>query len=397
MCGIFGFITLPDSGFDRQHIAPLLAQLLIHSESRGKDACGVALVDDTGINVFKRPVRARKAIRSQAYRQLVADYTQATKLPLAMMGHARMVTNGDSSCHENNQPVIVNDMVCLHNGIIVNDAALWQEMPNRQRQFEVDTEVFLNLIEHYLAQGEDLPGAFHRAFFKLEGANTVALLHAGLNAIFLATSNGSLYITQAKDGRSVLFGSEAFIVRQVQRHNAVAHLFADSQIRQIEPNQSCVIHFDDLAMQPLSPNQPASTILLTPRQEIRRIQDDTNYAAPAAVPKVAHGFSNVYGENDAFIQRVHDSIAGLKRCTHCLLPETFPYIEFDEHGECNYCRAYQPYPFQGHDALEQLVSPIRREKRHTGLSRAGQRRAGQLLRAALRQECTGAESRRIHL
>ena len=31
----------------------------------------------------------------------------------------------------------------------------------------------------------------------------------------------------------------------------------------------------------------------------------------------------------------------LKRCTCCILPETYPSITFDEEGVCNYCRQYQ--------------------------------------------------------
>ena len=31
----------------------------------------------------------------------------------------------------------------------------------------------------------------------------------------------------------------------------------------------------------------------------------------------------------------------MKRCTRCVLPETFPGIEFDEEGVCNYCRRFR--------------------------------------------------------
>jgi hypothetical protein len=32
----------------------------------------------------------------------------------------------------------------------------------------------------------------------------------------------------------------------------------------------------------------------------------------------------------------------IRRCTKCLLPETFPYIHYDGAGVCNYCHSYQP-------------------------------------------------------
>ena len=35
------------------------------------------------------------------------------------------------------------------------------------------------------------------------------------------------------------------------------------------------------------------------------------------------------------------AILNLKRCTKCILPETMPFIIFDEEGVCNYCHNYQ--------------------------------------------------------
>ena len=34
-------------------------------------------------------------------------------------------------------------------------------------------------------------------------------------------------------------------------------------------------------------------------------------------------------------------IEALKRCSKCLLPETMPFIEFDNQGVCNYCKNYK--------------------------------------------------------
>lgn len=32
----------------------------------------------------------------------------------------------------------------------------------------------------------------------------------------------------------------------------------------------------------------------------------------------------------------------MKICGHCILPESFPGISFDDHGVCNHCRSYKP-------------------------------------------------------
>ena len=38
----------------------------------------------------------------------------------------------------------------------------------------------------------------------------------------------------------------------------------------------------------------------------------------------------------------YKELKNLKRCTRCILPETMPYIKFDEQGVCNYCHNYTP-------------------------------------------------------
>ena len=57
------------------------------------------------------------------------------------------------------------------------------------------------------------------------------------------------------------------------------------------------------------------------------------------------------GEDEIF----HD----MRRCTRCILPETFPGIEFDENGVCNYCLDYEPMKVYGEEAVEKVLSEYR--------------------------------------
>ena len=47
----------------------------------------------------------------------------------------------------------------------------------------------------------------------------------------------------------------------------------------------------------------------------------------------------------------------LKRCTSCLLPDSFPGISFDEEGVCNYCHEQPPFEEYGEDAFVELLQP----------------------------------------
>ena len=54
----------------------------------------------------------------------------------------------------------------------------------------------------------------------------------------------------------------------------------------------------------------------------------------------------------------------LKRCTKCILPETMPYIKFDEHGICNYCKNYKKRNNpKSIEELFKLVEPYRKLKK----------------------------------
>jgi hypothetical protein len=56
---------------------------------------------------------------------------------------------------------------------------------------------------------------------------------------------------------------------------------------------------------------------------------------------------------------VEETFGDLRRCTRCILPETFPGIEFDENGVCNYCRDYEPVKVFGEEAFEKVLDQYR--------------------------------------
>ncbi len=57
----------------------------------------------------------------------------------------------------------------------------------------------------------------------------------------------------------------------------------------------------------------------------------------------------------------HSAIRLLKRCQKCILPETFPFISFDEGGICNYCRDYKETKLNSVENLRQIVDAYRRK------------------------------------
>jgi hypothetical protein len=54
----------------------------------------------------------------------------------------------------------------------------------------------------------------------------------------------------------------------------------------------------------------------------------------------------------------------MDRCSKCVLPATTPKITFDEQGVCNYCKTYQPFPYEGEEAFLKLLDSHRGNKRY---------------------------------
>jgi len=51
----------------------------------------------------------------------------------------------------------------------------------------------------------------------------------------------------------------------------------------------------------------------------------------------------------------------MKRCTKCILPETFPKIVYDENGVCNYCLSYKSIKVYGEKSLLDIMNKFRNQ------------------------------------
>lgn len=61
----------------------------------------------------------------------------------------------------------------------------------------------------------------------------------------------------------------------------------------------------------------------------------------------------------SLLSDIEDFLFSLRRCSKCLLPETFPSIEFNENGVCNYCRNYHPIKVLGEEELKKVLDKYR--------------------------------------
>lgn len=222
MCGIIGLFPYR-TNLDVNAIAKavvlrhLFAESMVHMETRGKDASGVALLwDDNEFAVVKQPVAASFFARDDG--NWGDDYTNpdcdranfqwlmkawfrnypANPLRQAL-GHVRQGTKGSEYNPHNNHPIIISNnelgkggdigaptgcLVGVHNGGIKNDDELFKKH-SFNRVAQVDSEVIFHLLnkcrddfsnEKLKEVFDELNGTFAVMAFNPERPSRVACL-----------------------------------------------------------------------------------------------------------------------------------------------------------------------------------------------------------------------------
>jgi len=337
MCGIFGIALSSQSSVTPTKLFSGLEALFRLSEARGKEAAGFALRWAGRTVVHKRAERATQMTASPDYQAVLEElfppavHDAPIKGPLVVIGHARLVTNGFQLVPHNNQPVVKDGLIGIHNGIIVNDADLWQRHPHLRRTYDVDTEVLLALLNDQLDKSGDIIEAVGTAFDQIEGTASCVLMGNSFEEIILATNHGSLYTGFNQPAGEMIFASEHEFLLDYNKTKDVPGQIPE--IKQLSPMAGLILNPTTLAAKSFS---------------CKRQSDEKR--PPTII--------SAYNLEDSF-ERDAEKRKNLRRCTRCILPETMPFIDFDSNGVCSYCRNYKPMQVNGRNALEKSIAPFR--------------------------------------
>jgi glucosamine--fructose-6-phosphate aminotransferase (isomerizing) len=359
MCGIFGWIAGNNAEISKGTFKRGIEELLLLSETRGKEASGICCVNQNDIKVYKRCVRARKLIHMKEFQDIFDHFKP--EAGYMVMGHARMVTNGSENIGENNQPVIRNELVCIHNGIIVNDAQIWDENPDLTRRTEVDTEVFLGLMEKHGYQ-DDLMGAFDKCINTIKGSLSVALVDRTSNYILLYTNVGSLYLVVSQARNMLMFASEKYILEQAIKRAKLGACFHIDSIKQIPPKKGVLVDIETCQLRTMSCRRRYEKISKG-NQERTLVNLSSGHDEKKCVNTPKMLYQNRLHKVEKLLEVDVFKIRELRRCSKCLLPETFPGITFDEAGECSVCREYKKKVPMGEEHLKKLLENRRTKER----------------------------------
>ena len=348
MCGIFGVIATGKSEVKLKNLTSGIMTAMLESERRGKDSSGILSITKRDIIVAKSPGRAKFLVKSDLFKQVVETAEESFKRSdsFVVFGHTRMATHGSAESNEDNQPVIRDEQIILHNGIIINCEDIFAENSNLERKYEVDTEAFIALIGEYSKNGLSEYESIEKAFTKCKGANTFVYFTQKSQYVNLVTSNGSLYYAADSNLGIFLFASE----KQTLTNLLDQHGFNKMKIyvQQLPKNSILVV---DLETSKIRLKHEMESPELGGLRQTRSLIQLPNLVSSRVEHVKSPDLIQISLGDELLNKRLMDTEQNT-RCTNCLLPTSYPFLVFNDQGVCSYCLNYVPFESKGLDALK---------------------------------------------
>ncbi|WP_340279186.1 glutamine--fructose-6-phosphate transaminase (isomerizing) [Staphylococcus coagulans] len=224
MCGIVGYI-----GY--QNAKEILLKGLEKLEYRGYDSAGIAIRDENEVTVTKAQGRIAE-LRKEADN----NHDGSTGI-----GHTRWATHGVPS-YENSHPhqSTSGRYTLVHNGVIENYEELREEyIPNVQFVSETDTEVIVQLIEHFAETGLSTEDAFTKV---------VSLLHGSYALGLLDSEDGeTIYVAKNKSPLLVGIGEDFNVIAS----DSLAMIQVTSEYKELKDQEIVIVKRDEVVIKNL--------------------------------------------------------------------------------------------------------------------------------------------------
>ncbi|MBO4365126.1 MAG: glutamine--fructose-6-phosphate transaminase (isomerizing) [Eggerthellaceae bacterium] len=232
MCGIVGYTG-------SKQAAPILLDGLSKLEYRGYDSAGIAILQDSALQVVRRRGKVAELAHTAHHFDLYGT---------CGIGHTRWATHGrPSEANAHPHTSCAGDIAVVHNGIIENFADLREELEARGHVFrsQTDTETIAHLVEEAYAKTSTdtstprLLEAVRIASMRLVGSYGLAVTCSHEPGVIVVTRRDMpIIVGSAADGTYV--ASDAIAVIEATRDVVVLE---DRQFARLSPEG--VTYFDD--------------------------------------------------------------------------------------------------------------------------------------------------------
>ena len=234
MCGIVGYIGFREAW-------PLVIKGLKRLEYRGYDSAGIALIGNSGLNIYKK---AGKVVELENFAN---GQDQSGTIGI---GHTRWATHGAPS-DRNSHPHTSDSgrLSIIHNGIIENYATIKEELITRGHAFnsDTDTEVLVHLIEEIYKNGNvNLLEAVRLALNEVTGAYAIVVMDKDQPDQLIAARKGSPMVIGVGEGEYFIASDATPIVEYTKN---VIYL-NDNEIAFLKRDELVITRLDNVVQTP---------------------------------------------------------------------------------------------------------------------------------------------------
>lgn len=225
MCGVLGFLT----DIPSKENLKLFRRALYMSESRGKDATGIAIVQDGNIVIDKAPI-----VASQYITNVLPKFEEQIAKSNIVLGHTRNATMGKPSDNNNNHPIQSENWVMIHNGMCPS----LEKIKDYKYMGDVDSELYLAYIE---TKGlyEGLPE------IRSSSATVVLINKKNPNKVYFYKNSQPLYFAYDSVSQTLFFASTDDILEAALANKM--SIFTTFQIR-----KACENYLYEVTINPLN-------------------------------------------------------------------------------------------------------------------------------------------------
>jgi glucosamine 6-phosphate synthetase-like amidotransferase/phosphosugar isomerase protein len=220
MCAICGIGILKSSTMkDSNKLKEFFTKLLCACQDGGRSASGVSFMREKKVDVLRRGISASELVQTLEYKNLINQnielgLTETNNRLFSILGHCRIPTKGSPLNNKNNHPVVVKNIIGVHNGCISNDNLLFETF-KLQRIAEVDTEAIFSMASYLTTQAKTTQEALEKLCGMLQGSYACALQNANhpYNLYLFRGFNGTHIRHYTEAGLIVLATTETYIER----------------------------------------------------------------------------------------------------------------------------------------------------------------------------------------
>ncbi len=215
MCGIFGIFSNNLKNYSKNKLLDDISTIANLSSVRGSDTFGISLFLKNKIYTYKSFKSPELTVNCEIFKERIIKNIRKNNLnSVSYIGQTRLVTTGSKFIYENNQPIVTNKILGIHNGIFFEKKLFnkYKKVNFEDYNQKSDSSIFFEEIDKL--DKKNFIKSYLKFIKQKKGNYSIAFRHITENKIIISSNTGSLfYIYDAHS--NFYFASEKKNIKEI--------------------------------------------------------------------------------------------------------------------------------------------------------------------------------------